>query len=790
MFLPRGRARKISIALQTYSGALLFALLLSAVHAASPSPSSDGLEEAVLEVALSAQGKGETLVVLRGPNNALYLEASEFARLRLHVPTAKPLLHQGQTYYAPADISGATVSIDESLQRAVIAVPVQSFELTRLNANERVGPALTPASPGAFLNYQLSSQQIDGQRNSGAYTELGMFAAMGVLTNTSVARDNSISRDMTRLDTTFTRDFPDTLKTLNLGDTISDSGSWGNAVRFAGVRFSKNFSLRPDLLTSPLLSTGGTATVPSTVDVFVNNQLVSSNQLPPGPFIIDRLPSVSGTGDVSVVVRDALGREQVVTQSFYSSANLLAPGLTQYSVNFGSVREDYALASNHYGALLAEGSYRRGINRLLTLEGHAEYLAQDAHAAGINAVIGVGKLGAINLTAAGGGDARGSGTLTGIGFEHRGRRMSFIANTLVASDGFAQVGDPLNLNMRFQRRSLLQTGIGLGQAGSLSLAYVHQSYRSAPSQQTLSLTHSVTFGHAGTLNLTLTRVRTDSASTSAYLIYVLPFGTRQAATLSTLGGNGEGASPNEMIGSLTESPPIGEGSGYRLSASTRGNYDANWRQQFSAADLEMEVARNSGVSGRSAYLSGAMTILDGKIAATRSVTGSFAVVDVAGLPNVPVYVENQLTTHTDANGKALLFNLRPYEANRISIQPEELPLDTSIASSSTIMAPPYRSGVVARFPVQRVRSATFRLVTDDGAVVPAGASVRLNGHNFPVVMDGMVYVTDYDRGTVGAASWSQARCEFHVEPPVTNEPLPDLGTVRCTRNAGATQDPR
>jgi outer membrane usher protein len=68
----------------------------------------------------------------------------------------------------------------------------------------------------------------------------------------------------------------------------------------------------------------GTATVPSTVDVFVNNQFVTSGQLPPGPFVIDRLPTVSGTGDVSVVVRDALGREQVVTQTFYSSTTLLA----------------------------------------------------------------------------------------------------------------------------------------------------------------------------------------------------------------------------------------------------------------------------------------------------------------------------------------------------------------------------------------------------------------------------------------------------------------------------------
>ena len=784
--MPAGLNKQLPIALQTYSGAVLACCLLLMSRSIAAVPA---LQEAVLEVSLSEKGKGESLVVLRGPAGALYLDAAEFAQLRLHLPKSASVMQDGHAYYAPADIRGVKVSIDEALQRAVIVAPPDAFEVTRLSAAERQSPPVTPASPGAFLNYQLSSQQIEGRNNSGAYAEIGMFAAMGVLTSTTVARESSLRRDVVRLDTTFTRDFPDTLKTLNLGDTISDPGSWGNAMRFAGIRLSKNFSLRPDLLTSPLLSAGGSAAVPSTVDVFVNNQLVSSSQLPAGPFIIDRLPNVSGTGDVSVVVRDALGREQVLTQSFYSSVNLLAPGLTQYSINLGKVREDYALSSNHYGALLAEGSYRRGITKLLTLEGHAEYLAHDAHAAGFNAVVGVGRLGTVNFTAAAGGNADGSGLLTGFGFEHRGRRLSLVANSLIASNGYAQVSDALNPNSRFLRRSLVQTGMNLGRAGSLSLAYVQQSYRITPTQRTVSLTHSLSLGGNGALNLTLSRTQSDTASTSFYLLYVLPFGNRQSATLSTLGGSGEGAARNEMVASVMESPPVGPGSGYRLSASTIGNYDADWRQQFSAADLELQAARNSGSSGQSAYLNGALTLLDGKVGATRSVTGSFAVVDVAGLPDVPVYVENQLTTHTDANGKALLFNLRAYEANRISIAPEELPLDTAIASSSTIMAPPYRSGVVARFPVERVRSATFRLVTPDGKPLPAGASVSIGGASFPVVLDGMVYITGNDHGMPGIARWAGNECRFRIEAPVSNEPLPDLGTVRCTGARGDAESP-
>lgn len=780
---------RIAHALQTYSGALLLILFLAAPASAASPPY---LTEAVMEVTLSDAEPGEMIVVLRGPEGRLYLEESDFARMRLHVPQTAPYLYEGRRFFDPRAIKGCTVTIDESAQRALISVPSSSLDTTHLSAAERHSPDVTPASPGAFLNYQLSAQQIDGQNIGGAFAELGVFAGAGVLTNTAVARYGSFGTDnqVVRLDTTYTRDFPATLDTLNLGDAISDGGSWGYALRYAGVRWSRNFGLRPDLLTTPLLATAGTATVPSTVDVFVNNQLVTSSQLPPGPFIIDRLPAVSGTGDVSVVVRDELGREQVVTQSFYSSTTLLAQGLTQYSVNLGKIRDNYALESNQYGPVLGEFSYRRGITDAFTLEGHGEYLSGDSHAAGVNAVFGVGRIGVINFTAANGGDSSGSGWLSGVGIEHRGINTSFIASSLWATSDFSQVGEPLNPAMRVRQRSLLQTGMGLGRFGSLSLAYVRQTYRDSPTQQTLGLTHSITFGRTGALNLTLTRTRTAwdfsgsaQSSTSAYVIFVVPLSNRRAATLAAVGGSGSGAPANEVIASMTMSPPVGPGSGYRVSASTAGNYDADWRQQFQSADLELEVARNQGFEGRSAYLSGAMTLLDGQLNTTRSVNGSFAMVDVAGLADVPVYVENQLTTHTDGNGRALLYNLRPYEANRISITPEDLPLDTSIASSSTIMAPPFRSGVIARFPVERVRSGTFRVVTDDGKPLPVGAVVTLKGAKFPVVLDGLVYVTGYDHGMAAEASWSGGHCRFRLPPPPADDPLPDMGTVKC--HAGA-----
>jgi outer membrane usher protein len=774
----------ITLAIQTYSGLLFLALCSAAPAAWAADPPK--LIEAVLEVTLNAGEPGEMMIVLRGPEGQLYLDESDFARLRLHLPQAAPYTYDGHRFFDPTAIRGCTVEVNEALQRAVISVPTWAMDTTKLDAAARQSPPVTPASPGAFLNYQLFTQQINGQNTGGAFAEIGAFAGPGVLTNTAIARYGYSDDQVVRLDTTYTQDFPSTLQTLNVGDAISDGGSWGNAVRFGGVRWSRNFSLKPDLLTTPLLTTGGNATVPSTVDVFVNNNLVTSSQVPAGPFVIDRLPAVSGTGDVSVVVRDALGREQVVTQSFYSSPTLLAPGLTQFALDVGNVRNNYALESNDYGSMLGEYSYRRGITDNFTIEGHAEYQAGDAHAAGVNAVYGVGQIGTVNFTAASGGDSSGSGFLSGVGFEHRGSNTSFVASSLWATSDFAQVGQAVDPAMRLRQRNLVQSGMGLGRFGSLSLAYVRQTYRDSPMQQTLGLTHSITFGRIGSLNLTVTRTRTAAElatsaqdSTSAYLIFVVPIDGRRAATLTSVGGSGPGSPTNEVIASLTESPPVGPGSGYRFSASTAGNYDADWRQQFHSADLELEAARNAGQTGQSATLSGAMTFLDGQLNTTRAVNGSFAMVDVAGLAGIPVYVENQLTTYTDSSGKALLYNLRPYEANRISIVPEDLPLDTTIAASSTIMAPPFRSGVIARFPVERVRSGTFRLVTEDGKAVPVGAVVKLKGTLFPVVLDGMVYVTGYDHGMPAEASWPGGHCGFRLEPPPPDDPLPDMGTIQC-----------
>ena len=409
----------------TRLGALIYLILAAAFAQSAELSQATAYEELVLEVRVNGQDLNEMLVVLRDESGGYWLDAADFARLRLNPPLA-PAHEQGQRRYLPLSaLRGAQLSVDASLSRLDLQAPAGAFLEQRMAAPNSARDAPAPAATGMFANYQLSAQRIGSENSGGAYAELGLFSNYGVLTSSTAARYVAGVTHNVRLDTTLTRDFPAGLQTLTLGDSVTDPGAWGSALRFAGVRFARNFGIRPDLVTTPLLTASGSAVVPSAVDVFVNNQRVYSQQVQPGPFTIDQLPAVTGAGDVNIVVRDALGREQVLTQSFYSSPVLLAAGLNQYSFAAGKIRENYALTGFDYGPWTGSANLRHGFNDYLTMEAHAEYLQDQGHAAGLDGALRIGNAGVATATVAAGGDSADNGWLGGLGFERVGQRASF-----------------------------------------------------------------------------------------------------------------------------------------------------------------------------------------------------------------------------------------------------------------------------------------------------------------------------------------------------------------------------
>jgi outer membrane usher protein len=735
-------------------------------------------EPAIVELRLNEQAQGPTLVVRRDLDGALLVRTADLPALRLRMPPGAPVTIDGEQYVRIGPEAGATVAFDEPSQTVHVTLPARAFLPTRGSADRLEVPQVTPAAPGAYLNYDVYGERVDDRNRLGAMLDLGIFGPRGVVTHSMLGRDDDEMEKAVRLESTWTLDLPSRLATLRVGDAISASGAWGRSVRFGGVQFGTNFATQPTLVTTPLLYAAGEAVVPSTVDVFVNGQRVASEDVPPGPFTLDRLPPITGAGQMQVVVTDALGRQQVIAQPYYTGPTLLRAGLNEYSFDLGSIREDFGLRSSAYGDLVLAGTFRRGITDAFTAELHAEAQGGGARAAGLDTAWQLGSLGVFTLTAAAGGDED-IGWLGGVGFERNGRSFSVFGRTQYTTRDFAQLGTA-GLADRPKQRSFAGVGVYLGAAGNLRFSYGVQTSWSGPGSETAALSHTVTIARYGHLSLIASRSMGATSSTDLFLNWTMSLGERRTASASLQGSPDPTAGESlAAAGTLQQSLPAGSGAGYYVAASSSGDVQADYALQGDAGLLGVQYARRNGGEGWRTNAGGGLAITGAGVMAARRLDESFAVVEVAEYPGMTVYVENQPVGRTDRRGRVLLDSLRAYESNAVSIDPRELPLDATLVAPAMSITPAWRSGPVVRFPVARASAATLRLVQPDGVPVPAGALVVTRHEQAPVALDGLVYLTAAEGRQSARAEWPGQRCVFDFARPEGAGPQPDLGTVTC-----------
>ena len=760
---------------------LLLAAAAPAIAAQGPeAAAAEPFAEIIVELHVNDQPEAASLVVRRDADGTLLIRAEDLNGLRLKTPARGAMQVNGGRYYRLGPEIGAIVAFDEASMTARVTLPAKSFLPTQRVTSAADAPRATRTGPGAFLNYDVSAEQSSGARQGGGFFEIGLFGNQGVVTNTMVARYEETSRSVARLDTTWSRDFPEQMATLRVGDAISTPGPWGRALRFGGIQFGTNFSTQPMLVTTPLLAAQGEAAVPSTVDIFVNGRPIASEQVPPGPFSIDRLPVLTGAGQLQVVVTDALGRHQVLTQPYYSGTSLLRQDLTEYSLDLGSVRKDYGSRSFNYGDMIGVASYRRGLTDTLTAGARAEAQANGIYAVGGDAAWQAGYAGIVTAQLAAGGDSSGAGYLAGFGVERSGQTFSAFAQTQYASRSFVQSG-MAELLFTPRQRTFAGLGFNLGQYGNAQLAYGLQSYYDADTAETLGVNYSVALGRLGYLGLYASQTLSNGGETNLLLTWSMSLGDRrtlsssmqQSSVAPGLGGG------FEADVTLQRDLPAGSGLGYRMSMSSADRQDAYLAYQGRVGTASVDYANRNGQSGVRVGATGALAITGAGVLPARQLNQSFAVVQVADYEGLTVFVDNQPVGRTDAKGRVLVEALRPYQNNAISLDPTQVPMDGSLAQSEIAVTPAYRSGALVRFPVERALAATIRAVQADGTPVPAGATAHVGEASFPVALDGLLYVEGLRETTRVRIDWNGGQCTLEARRPAGSEPIPDLGDLRC-----------
>jgi outer membrane usher protein len=508
-------------------------------------------------------------------------------------------------------------------------------------------------------------------------------------------------------------------------------------------------------------------------------------QVPSGPFSIEDLPVPSGRGDARIVVRDILGREQIITQPFDTSSRLLKQGLHDYSYEVGFVRRNFGIDSNNYGRPMAVGTHRLGLTEQFTGEVHGEFRGNQ-QTVGLGGVLMLPAAGVLSGSFAASHSDRGVGGLLGLGFRRQSRSFSFGVNTQFASQRFVKLGmQPEQLAPRQTSQAFVS--LATTDYGAFSARYTQQAFHDQEDKTIVSGSYAREIASLGYLSMSVMRFLSGDAETVFSLNFSMLLGNRTSANISTSAKSGREQAQLQ----LGRSVPAGSGVGYRLVA---GAGDSDVRQ----ADLNLQnqvgsyTLGASQASGQTAFrgsANGGIAFLGGSAFLSRRITDSFAVVKVPGYSGVGVYADNQLVARTDANGSALLPRLRPYQKNTVRIEQADLPMDAQIDAVQLDAVPYLRSGLLLKFPIKRSRGALLTVVLENGEPLPAGALAQIIGDSvdengvFPAGMGGELYLTGLAASNQLRVTWLEQSCEFMLPFPESTEPLPYLGTYTCTRVA-------
>jgi outer membrane usher protein len=640
---------------------------------------------------------------------------------------------------------------------------------------ERAAPSTV--TPGVVLNYDAYGQ-IEPQSRLGLYNELRYFNASGVFSTTGTANLSDGKSNYLRYDTFWNRSDPDTLKSFQIGDTISSSLSWSRAIRMGGFQWRKSFDLRPDLLTFPVASVGGTSLVPSALSLYVNGVQQYNTTVPSGPFIVNQVAGLNGAGQATVVTRDALGRSVSTTLPLYVDTRMLAAGLSDYSIEAGLPRRDYGSSSFVYDkSPAASVSGRYGVSDTLTVETHGE-LAAGVYDGGAGALLRLGQAGVINASLAGS-TGHWNGAQLGLGYQYIGPRFSIDAQSQRASRDYADlaVRDGSVMTRAADRLSLSLSLFG-GQ--SVSASYVGYRAPLAPAAHIVSVGYSLTVGRDVFISMSGFEDLKLRENRGFFFNLSMAFGNVSVAAAS---GRQDG-NVNRSV-NLLRTPDFGGGFGWGLQAGSlnEARYQQAQVQYLGNYGQVSVMAQSNGATRASAVdLTGALVVMDGTVAAARQVGAGFALVSTEGVPNVPVFHENRQIGLTDSGGHLLIPNLNAYSNNQISIDSSNLPVDARIEGTQLNIVPKTLSGVLARFTVERYSAATIIIHGADGKALAAGLSVKHveSGATTLLGYDGMTFVDHLAADNHLLIGEGAARCEVRFAYERSKDAaLPTIGPLTC-----------
>jgi outer membrane usher protein len=753
----------------------LFTALLALLILLSPSTARAQSQRAVLEILVNQVSRGESLVVLRGSDALVTVQSLKDAGLQGFEGVREQI--GTQEFVSLSSLAPAvSFSVDErDLMLHITADPSLLGEQVRDLYFGAPKDLVYKANTSGFVNYAVN---YNSSRQADLFTESALSMRGALLYNTIAANNFGATRGLTSL----TIDQRGAMRRWTFGDNLGFSGPLGGDSWIAGITVAKEFAINPYFVRYPMLSLSTPISVPSVMEVQVNGQIVSREQVAPGRLDIRNLPLTLGRNDAQVIVRDAFGVERELSSTYYLTTSALAEGVQDYQYSVGFRRVGVGETSWDYRTPVALARHRIGITDSVTAGGRVEVQPGHLYSGGpsLNLRLPVGEVEAATSVSSRLG-AFGRAGLAGFSFT--GRPVSAGGSVMVASRDYAtlspnpqgedpktevnlfasaNIGGPLSVTAQHSLRRLHQ-GITRERTGVLSTIHVARN---------VELTGSVT------------RVRDERGhGHEVYAGVAILFGKSTASVAHQRDGRG-----NRMTVDAQRSLPVGEGYGYQIHAESGDGMAygvARYQTQYGRYELRQEQL--NGESNTTVSAAGSIVGIGGGLYASRPVQESYALVRIPGVEGVRAFASHQEVGKTGKKGDLLVPDLQAYYANILDVADGDIPLQYAVPDVGQTLALPYRGGAVAEFGVQKVQRVVgvITVVEDGQTRIPAYGDITVTAKgrelSSPVGSSGRFYFEDLSAGTHSAIVRDSTgmECSLNITVPSSEGTIVNLGSVRC-----------
>jgi outer membrane usher protein FimD/PapC len=250
-------------------------------------------------------------------------------------------------------ISDADLGAGERVQPSDVALGITGNLIGSRDFSDPTGDTKLLFNFAGFANI--------GGRENGGYLLFGGLVDLANNAQRRFERDRLIAF----------KDFEGPTLRLAAGDLVAGLPVIAGEADVAGLSLERRYdALQPLRNIRPTGRRQFVLERPARIEIYANGALVQAIDVNAGPVDLNRIPALSLSTDIKIIIEDATGRREIDSFTLANDIELLSAGLSEFNVTAGLMRKPESNGFAYSATPLLTGQFARGFNDTLTAGGH------------------------------------------------------------------------------------------------------------------------------------------------------------------------------------------------------------------------------------------------------------------------------------------------------------------------------------------------------------------------------------------------------------------------------------